>query len=312
MVEVVLRERKPPILTPSAIPCLHGLPTVNITEGCALGCAYCYIQGYAHYPGSERVILFVNTAEVLREELGRKRRKPCRVYFSPSSDAFQYLPQVQDVSFRTMSVLLEAGVEVAFLTKGFVHERFLRLFAGAPHKVFAQVGITTLDQHFWHTLERRTAPPDMRIRYAASLIQSGVRTTARLDPLIPDLTDTEANLVPLFKALREAGVAEVAASYVFLRPAFAAPLAQQLGKLGFSRDPSEWDYHCFGGGCAGGRMIGPLQRRERFARLDRLARSMGLRIKPCRCKNPELGAEGCAIAGEDLPAGSQRTFVFAR
>jgi DNA repair photolyase len=99
--------------------------TLNVTEGCVLGCEYCYIQGYSHCPGAERVVLYENLPELVGEELKRKRSKPRRVYFSPSSDAFQYPPQIQDVSLRTMRVLLEAGVEVAFLTKGFVRRPFL-------------------------------------------------------------------------------------------------------------------------------------------------------------------------------------------
>lgn len=73
MVEIIRRTRKPPILSPSWIPCLRQLPTINITEGCALGCTYCYIQGYSHYPGPHRVVLFENTAEVVQRELRRKR-----------------------------------------------------------------------------------------------------------------------------------------------------------------------------------------------------------------------------------------------
>lgn len=162
MVEVIRRKRRSPILTPSSIPCLKSLPTINITQGCALGCAYCYIQGYAQYPGPDRVILFENTAELVKDELSRKRRPPARVYFSPSSDAFQYLPEVQEVAAATMTVLLNAGVEVSFLTKGFISERFLRLFASAPQLVFAQIGITTLDAGLWKRVEPRTAPPQAR------------------------------------------------------------------------------------------------------------------------------------------------------
>ena len=94
MVKVVRKHRKPPILTPSSIPCLKNLPTINITQGCALGCTYCYIRSYRSYPGLESVVLFENTAEVLGEELTKKRHRPTRVYFSPSSDAFQYLPNM--------------------------------------------------------------------------------------------------------------------------------------------------------------------------------------------------------------------------
>lgn len=306
MVEVVVHQRKPPILTPSAIPCLRGLPTVNITEGCALGCTYCYIQGYTHYPGPNRIVLFENTPEVLAAELAHKRRKPRRVYFSPSSDAFQYLPQVQDVSQRSMQVLLSAGIEVAFLTKGFVKREFLGLFRAHAPRVFAQVGITTLDRRLWRTFEPRTAPPEKRVATIRSLLEIGVHATARLDPLIPDLTDTDANILPLLEALHRAGVRQVAASYLFLRPAFAARLMAQLRSTVLAGVLRSWTYQRFAGDCAGGTMVTLEERRRRFSRLSALAESIGIRINPCRCKNPELAASGCEIAGPtpELGAGS--------
>jgi DNA repair photolyase len=251
---------------------------------------------------------------VLREELRRKRRRPRRVYFSPSSDAFQYPPRVQDVSIRTMRVLLDAGVEIAFLTKGFITNRFLALFESAPNMVFAQIGITTLDRRLWREFEPRTAPPDLRIRYAQKLDAIGVRTTARLDPLIPDVTDTEANLGPLFEALASSGVREAAASYLFLRPAIAKLVARQLGALIPAIDPAEWVSQQFDGGSAGGRMVRLDERRQRFAKVAALAQSVGIRVRTCRCKNPELGGCGCDIAGPRetaAPPNAQQTFSFS-
>ncbi len=222
MVEVVPRSRKPPILTPSALPCLQDVATVNVTAGCAMGCKYCYIQGYSHYPGASRIVLYVNTPEVVAQELRRKRRKPQRVYFSLSSDAFQYLPHVQDVSLRTMRVLLQAGIEIAFLTKGFITRPFVDLFTGHVGRVFAQIGITTLDQDLSRRFEPRAAPPRMRLAAIAALVRLGVQTTVRLDPLIPGLTDTDDNLGPLLQSLSQAGIRDAAASYLFLRPQFAS------------------------------------------------------------------------------------------
>jgi DNA repair photolyase len=297
MVEIIRKLRRPPILTSSAIPCLRHLPTINITEGCALGCSYCYIQGYSHYPGPERVILFENTAEVVRDELRRKRKRPRRVYFSPSSDAFQYLPEVQEVTFQTMSVLLEAGIEVAFLTKGFVADRFLQLFKGAPQLVFAQIGITSLDPGVWRTFEPRTGPPSQRVESIRSLRGIGIETTARLDPLIPDLTDTEANMNPLLAALREAGVTRASASFLFLRQCFADRLSAQLDGFMLAGSVSAWRYQDFVDGCGGGRMTSLEDRALRFERLSTLCEQHGIRLNACRCKNPELGGSGCLIAG---------------
>ena len=297
MVEIVRRKRKSPILTPSTIPCLRQLPTINVTQGCAIGCGYCYIQGYPDYPGKDRVVLYENTADLVREELARKRRKPRRVYFSPSSDAFQNVPEVQEVSFETMRVLLDAGVEVAFLTKGFVGGRFVELFARAPHLTFAQVGITTLQDGLSARIEPNAASPAQRLDAIASLARAGVSVTARLDPLIPDVTDTRESVVPLLSALRRVGVSAAAASYLFLRPQFARGGRGPGTIADLCRNVGTWTYQRFLDGCGGGQMIGGAERRLRFAVLQMLGQEAGIAIRACRCKNPDLTAVGCGIAG---------------
>jgi DNA repair photolyase len=314
-VEVIARERKTAVLRPSAVPCLRGLSVINLTEGCALGCVYCYAQGYTRYPGDGRVAVFADTPERLRAELRRKRKWPRRVCFSSASDAFQDLPQVQDAAFRTMQVLLEAGIEVALLTKGFVGEQFFALFRQCPGRVFAQIGITTLDRRWWAAFEPRTAPPALRLDTMRALIDSGVPTTARLDPLIPDLTDTAKNLVPLLAALHRAGVRAAAASYLFLRSAFAARVNGRIQRLGGAEN-SAWKYVRFDGGLSGGRVIATGERQRRFARLRALADSVGIRLNVCRCKNPDVVAGRCEVAGRGFESGGrrgeQRLLSFAR
>jgi DNA repair photolyase len=320
VLEVITRERKPPILTPSSLPCLRDVATINVTAGCALGCKYCYIQGYSHYPGGDRVILYANTPEVVAQELRRKRKPPQRVYFSPSSDAFQYLPQVQDVSLRTMAVLLGAGIEIAFLTKGFITRPFLDLFAGHVERVFAQIGITTLDRTVWRRFEPRTAPPHMRIAAINALVRLGVHTTVRLDPLIPGLTDSDDNLLSLLRALSQSGIREAAASYLFLRPQFARriqPLLSASPPAHAPHPPSPsatasgaasvpppadaaqppWLYQQFSDDSGGGTMLPPAERATRLARLEALGHTLGIRIRPCRCKDPEFATAPCGITG---------------
>ncbi len=78
IVELIRRSRRTTVLTPSSLPCLKAFPTINITEGCAHGCIYCYTRGYSNYPGDGRVVLFENTPDLVSQELSRKRRKPRR------------------------------------------------------------------------------------------------------------------------------------------------------------------------------------------------------------------------------------------
>jgi len=302
VVVVERSKRKGPILTRSALPCLGNMPTINITDGCAHNCAYCYTQGYRGYPGRGRVVLFDNIPELVRAELCRKRKRPRRVYFSPSSDAFQPLPDVRDVTFETMSALLEGCVEVAFLTKGVVGERFGTLFAKSPARVHAQIGITTTSPHLWQMLESGAASPEQRLQVIERLRRIGVVVRARLDPLIPGLTDTVDNLRPLLEALSQGGIGSIAASYVFLRPAFAHRLSEQLGGAsGSDCTVDRWQWQDFAAGMGGGQMIGPATRRARFERLARLAGEYGIDVHICACKNPHQAANAnCQIAG--LPA----------
>lgn len=297
MVEIVRRKRKPPILTPSTIPCLRRFPTINVTQGCAIGCVYCYIQGYPDYPGPDRIVLYDNTADLVREELARRRKMPRRVYFSPSSDAFQNVLEVQEVSFETMRVLLDAGVEVAFLTKGIVGSRFIELFAGAPQLIFAQVGITTLQDNLSAKIEPHAASPAQRLSGITSLTRAGVSVTARLDPLIPDVTDTRESIVPLLSALRSVGVVAAAASYLFLRPQLAFGGGDLEAITNFCSNVDAWAYQRFLDGRGGGRMIGVADRRRRFEFLQTLGKEAGIAISICHCKNPGLTSIECGIAG---------------
>lgn len=275
------------------------MPTINITEGCAHGCSYCYTQGYSNYPGPDRVVLFDNIPELVRAELRRKRQRPRRVYFSPSSDAFQPVPEALEVTYQTMSALLESGVQVAFLTKGAISERFLALFSKSPTIVFAQIGITTLDERLWQVFESGAASPSQRLRTIESLTQINVATKARLDPLIPDLTDTQESLAPLLTELKQRRIPSIAASYLFLRPAFTQRLSEHLRLVaGSTYSINGWSWRQLADGLGRARTIGPNDRRKRFGQLGALAASHGIEVHICTCKNPDLAASpGCQIAG---------------
>lgn len=276
------------------------MPTINITSGCGMDCVYCYTQSYPSHPGNERVVLYENTPDLVRAELIRARTKPRRVYFSTASDAFPMQREVQDVTFETMSVLLEHGIEVSFLTKGVLTKRFYPLFREHSTRVHAQIGISTLRREFWQRFEPRTASPWQRLRTAARLVEIGVETRARLDPLIPEITDDPDDLAELFGKLRAAGVRRAAASYLFTRPAFKRRVegAIALPQLGEPGQAPDWSWHWFSEGVGGGRTIGVEERRERLERVASIAASEGIDMSMCHCKNADVpGSRYCGIAG---------------
>jgi len=200
MARPIKKIRKSKVLTPSQLRCLSKIPTINITSGCFHNCIYCYTKGYSQYPGDGKVILFADTAEKPEEELARKRKKPQAVYFCPSCDPFQPIPEILDQTYKTMEILLRAGIGVQFVTKTIVPPNFIRLFSGYSDFVCAQVGLTCVDDDIRKIFEPRTASVSDKLATLEKLVEIGITTGARADPLIHGVMDSDRALIKLFSA----------------------------------------------------------------------------------------------------------------
>lgn len=302
MVEVVSVERKSPVLTPSSLACLSHIPTVNLTAGCAHGCLYCYTRGYRTYPGEQRVHVYSNTLTMLREELRRKRKLPVAVYFSPSSDLFQPVPEVLDLAYETVQFLLDRQIGVAFLTKGAIPEHHMALLRAHPRLVRAQIGLTTLDVDVLGTFEPNAAPSHIRLRQAQDLVEAGIPTEVRLDPILPGITDRTESLQPLCRAIAASGLRRIALGVVFLRPAILQSLKQNAGDSYVRRmlaSHFERTVRLFIHAERSSVLALPADKRRLiYERVGEVARQCGLEAVICGCKNPDLGAGSCNIAGE--------------
>ena len=72
------------------------------------------------------------------------------------------------------------------------------------------------------------ATPEVRLAQAAELIGAGIPIEARLDPILPGVTDGADCLEPLCAALARIGVRTIAASVLFLRPAVIGSLRRHV------------------------------------------------------------------------------------
>jgi DNA repair photolyase len=301
MVELVQVERKSAVLTPSSLACLADMPTINFTAGCAHGCRYCYSQGYSTHPGEGSVRFYTDTLTRLQAELRRKRKKPVAVYFSPSSDPFQPVPEVLEMTLEVFRHLLDSGIGVAFVTKGPIPDRHRRLLASNAPLVRGQIGVVSLDPRISGAFEPQAALPEIRISQASELIADEVPIEARIDPILPGLSDDEDSLDGLCAALMRAGVRRAAASVLFLRPAIVGALKRHIADATMLRsllrafaNKERLSIH------AGNSHVLalPMQaRREILDRLRTVAGRHGLQIRICGCKNPDIQAGSCNIAG---------------
>ena len=299
MARLITKNRKSDVLTPSQLRCLSKIPTINITSGCFHNCIYCYTKGYSQYPGDGKVILFANTADKLKEELDRKRKKPEAVYFCPSCDPFQPVPEILDQTYKTMETLLRANIGVQFVTKAIVPANFIKLFARYSNLVCAQVGLTCVDDNIRKIFEPRTAGVSDKLATLQNLIATGVATSARADPLIHGVMDSDKSLTDLFSAIIKAGVTEVAINYLFLRSAIKESVKKNISGrelLAKVLEPYSAGVKLPIGMKNSQGIALPKEIREKaFERIKNIALDFGLSVHICGCKNSDITTESCHI-----------------
>ena len=142
----------------------------------------------------------VNAPEALAKQL-RKIKPPKEVFMSSVGDAWQPLEAKYKLSRACLKLLLEAGLEVNILTKSSLILRDLDVLAGYKTPSLGMT-ITTLNQRLQKVLEPYASESQERLNTLKKAQEKGIKTWVFLGPLIPEFTDTPANLEALFSALK--------------------------------------------------------------------------------------------------------------
>ncbi len=322
MTSLIIRpiERKSAILTPSSIACLSGVSTINLSAGCSHECVYCYTKGYSFYPGNGIVNTYINIQEKLSQELRRKRKLPHRVYFSPSSDVFQPIAEIQQNVAAIFQMLLERGIEVAFLTKGIIPEPVWKIITKYPQQVFAQIGLITTNDSIRQVFEPGAASVSERLNQIKRLIDRGIATTARIDPILSAVSDSAEDFNDICFQFAQNGIKQLSASVLFLRPAISAAFFSHLSHTSMQeslrqkidrmfelfKSARKLDIH------AQNSCVFALPREYRtsvFSRLASAAQRYNIQLRVCSCKNPDISSDSCEISGTKKRQNIQQTFL---
>jgi DNA repair photolyase len=294
--EIVRKMRKGKVLAPAHYGCLEGIPTLNVTSGCLFQCAYCYARGYRQAPGKGLIHLYTNLPELLEKELSRKRVIPPWVILNTASDGFQPHPDILNVTYEVVRLLLGHGIGISFLTKGVIPHRFIELMGRFPEKVLAQIGLVSFSTLYWQTYESGTPSPEERLGNILRLREKGILVEVRVDPIIPLVTDTEGETKRLFERLREEGVEKVTLSYLHLRPAIQEQLMRELSEVhqklieSFFRT-QEWK-SVFSSTQT--KLLPKTLRERGYQRMREIAKRYGIKVSVCQCKNPDLKGDLCS------------------
>jgi len=294
--QVIPKLRKGRVLTPARFGCLEGIPTLNITNGCIFECTYCYARGYSQAPRKGEVYLYANLPDLLREELLRKKIVPQWVILNTSSDCFQHHPDILNITYEVIRILVDRGIGISFLTKGLIPNRFFDLLRMSPEKIFAQVGLVSLSERYWKEYEPGTPSPEKRLENVQRLKEIGIVPEIRIDPIIPFVTDTEIEGTTLFRRLQEIGVKRVTLSYLHLRPAIQEQLMRELSPLHRKVIEScfkaqEWKAI---GSSTRTKLLPKTIREKGYQRMKEMGEGFGITASVCQCKNPDLKGDLCS------------------
>jgi DNA repair photolyase len=219
-----------PLLRPNPLSnIVHGeVLGLNLTSSCASRCVFCYARANPSLPGTLGLTFDGKLAERMRHELRQRRQLPRAVYLSPSTDPFPPYADVQEVACQVVETLAEAGVDAWIMTRGLIRPFARERLACQRQRVRVTLPMTTLDRQMQRMLEPLTASPRLRLKQLKALRDLGIRTEVALEPLLPGLTDTRANLEPLLDALADLQVKRLTVGFAYLRHGIQENLEKEL------------------------------------------------------------------------------------
>jgi hypothetical protein len=192
---------------------------------------------------------------------------------------------------RVVEALAARGIDTWLMTRGFIRPAALQVLAAHRKRVKVTVGLTTLDRTLQRILEPLTASPRMRLRQIARLRDLGINVQVAVEPLLPGLTDTRANLAGLLQALADAGVTRVTAGYMFLRPRIQENLAAALRPHGWDQlvlDEYQGGPVLQSDAIAPARYLPKPRRQRGYAVLMALASELGIAVSVSGITNPDF------------------------
>jgi DNA repair photolyase len=284
-------ERKGAALHPGPFGSRGDVLGLNLTRGCVHRCPFCPIRANAAYPGDHVIQVYRDTPARLEAELADRRKLPRAVIVSPGTDPFPPVQEIQDLVPPVVETLASHSVECWLTTRGFVRPHIQHLLLPYAELIKVTVSILTMDCKLQRALEPLAAPPLLRFRQIGTLREMGIAVQVALEPLVPGVTDTRFNLMPVLEALSKMGVKHVRAGYMFYRSGMRQELCQALGES----DQAEEVLESF----ANGPLIGtetiaparylPRSRRQRgYASLMALASQFDITVSLSELTNPDF------------------------
>jgi DNA repair photolyase len=239
--------------------------TVNPYRGCEFGCHYCYARythEYMELDGAD-----FESKIYVKENAGT------------ATDPYQPAEREFGATRAILEKMAEReGLSLSITTKSDQVVRDIDLLRkiSARSSLTIHVTVTTVRTRLARMLEPRAPRPDLRLGAVRKLREAGINVGVNAMPILPGLTDSEADLDALMRAARDSGAQWIAGNVLFLMPAswksFMRFLEAKFPKLG--RQYRDW-FKGYGNA--------PESYRKQISeRVERLRRKYGLGSRPNR------------------------------
>jgi DNA repair photolyase len=200
--------------------------TINPYRGCSHACTYCFARPTHEYLGLDigeeferKIVVKINAVERLRAELRASRWGGDHIAMGTNTDPYQHAEGKYHLTRGIVEVLSEARNPFSILTKSTLILRDTALLVAASTRTDVSVSFSvgTLDRSVWKLTEPGTPPPDRRIEALRRLTDAGISCGVLVAPVLPGLSDSDAQLTEVVEACADAGAVSIHGVALHLR-----------------------------------------------------------------------------------------------
>ncbi len=185
--------------------------SLNPYTGCSHGCLYCYASSYIPRFSECR------PKKDLLRQLGREMSRieqGTLVAISSSTDPYQPLEKDLGLTRGCLRMLYDHGIKVQVMTKSDLVCKDMDLLSEMMSIV--SITITTISDSRAARLEPHAPSPSKRLNAIKQLHDCGIPVSARIDPIMPGINDSEIS--DLVSAVCNAGAQHITSSTYKARP----------------------------------------------------------------------------------------------
>ncbi|HMJ68743.1 MAG TPA: radical SAM protein [Cyclobacteriaceae bacterium] len=197
--------------------------TVNPYSGCSFNCTFCYIRGSKYGVHMERSMsVKENAIAILDKQLSLRARKNQYgiIVVSSATEPYLQIEPEQQLTRNILELILRYRFPVHVITRSNLVTRDFDILeeinknailppdleGRVPAKALITFSFSTLDDNVAHLFEPGATPPSKRLDCVNETLARGFYSGISLMPLLPYITDSEADLERFYSTFSGIGV----------------------------------------------------------------------------------------------------------